>query len=126
MTSLFNERHTTHKCLRCAHVWTGRESFQGSQELPKRCASCRSPLWNVPRRKKAGKPINALALLEEWREAGLDIRLHVGARYRHTDEAKRVSLYVGELASWWGATVEECVLACADEVRSGMASVSQK
>ena len=131
MTSLFNERHTTHKCLRCAHVWTGRESFQGSQALPKRCARCRSPLWKIPRRKKAG-PVDVLAILEAWHEAGLEVRLVITARSPNgcADERSRVSLYVsraGEgLAACWGASVGECVLACAEEVRCGMDSASQK
>ena len=127
-TSLFNERHTTHKCLRCVHVWTGRESFQGSQALPKRCARCRSPLWNVPRRKKAGKPPDPLAILEAWRAAGLEVRLVITARYPNgcADERGRVSLHVGSLAGRWGESVSECVLACAEEVRCGMDAAAQK
>lgn len=32
-------------CSRCGHDWHGRLDPE-----PKRCAKCRSPLWNAPRR----------------------------------------------------------------------------
>ncbi len=49
------ERRGYHECLRCNYRWLGRESFQGDRGLPKRCPSCRSPLWNTPRRNAHGQ-----------------------------------------------------------------------
>ena len=38
------------KCLRCSHQWSERIPLQkycrGEIHVPKRCAGCRSPLWN--------------------------------------------------------------------------------
>ena len=33
------------KCDRCDHEWLSRDN-----EKPLRCASCKSPYWNTPRR----------------------------------------------------------------------------
>jgi DNA-directed RNA polymerase subunit RPC12/RpoP len=35
-------------CLRCSHTWES----QDKNDPPKRCAKCRSPLWNKPRQRK--------------------------------------------------------------------------
>lgn len=45
------KKMTIHKasCLRCGHSWVPR------QEEIRRCASCKSVYWNVPRRK--AKPV---------------------------------------------------------------------
>ena len=34
------------KCKRCGYEWPQR-----FDRLPKKCAKCRTPLWNIPRRK---------------------------------------------------------------------------
>lgn len=34
------------KCERCEHSWITR-----SKELPKVCPHCKSPYWNVPKKK---------------------------------------------------------------------------
>ena len=38
------------KCLRCSHEWLERiplqKYYRGETHVPKRCAKCRSPLWN--------------------------------------------------------------------------------
>ena len=49
------KRHGYHECLRCNYRWLGRDSFQGDRGLPKRCPSCRSPLWNTHRINRAGQ-----------------------------------------------------------------------
>ena len=36
-------------CDRCKHKWIPRESTKGE---PRVCPKCKSPYWNVPRRKK--------------------------------------------------------------------------
>lgn len=36
------------ECLRCGHVWIPRVTHK-----PAKCASCRSPFWDRPARKKA-------------------------------------------------------------------------
>ena len=36
-----------YKCERCEHVWVPRE-----KEEPRVCPKCKSPYWNVPRKKK--------------------------------------------------------------------------
>lgn len=38
-------------CERCQYVWNA-----AAAELPKTCARCRSPYWNVPRRAAQPKP----------------------------------------------------------------------
>jgi len=43
-------------CLRCGKVWTPR-GYNGSKELskyekPQSCPSCKSPLWDTPRKNK--------------------------------------------------------------------------
>ena len=35
------------KCDRCGHEWLSRDN-----ERPLRCASCKSPYWDVPKKKK--------------------------------------------------------------------------
>lgn len=42
-------RRRYHCCLRCGYRWLGRNEFKGDSGTPKRCASCRSPLWNTGR-----------------------------------------------------------------------------
>jgi hypothetical protein len=58
-----------HDCLRCGHHWYSRRWWsEGNQPLPKRCAKCRSPLWNTPfqrggwkdRAKRRGVPVEEL------------------------------------------------------------------
>lgn len=43
-------------CLRCGYRWSARQRVGFarwySTSEPKRCASCRSPLWNVPRKNR--------------------------------------------------------------------------
>ena len=34
-------------CSRCGYRWTAHR--KGAGDLPVRCASCRTPLWNTPR-----------------------------------------------------------------------------
>ena len=34
-----------HKCLRCEYEWPSRK------EKPLRCAKCKTPYWNIPKRK---------------------------------------------------------------------------
>lgn len=51
-----NERRETmsyeqHQCLRCGYTWHARWLWSNhgkEQPPPKRCAKCRSPLWNKP------------------------------------------------------------------------------
>ena len=38
------------KCQRCGHEWYPR-----APKLPKFCANCNSPYWNIPRRKPGKK-----------------------------------------------------------------------
>ncbi len=40
------------KCNRCNHAWHTYLSKKSPDFLPQRCARCRSPLWNTPRRNK--------------------------------------------------------------------------
>lgn len=44
------------ECLRCGYRWETDRYFRdkriGEKFVPKRCAKCRSPLWNQPRRYK--------------------------------------------------------------------------
>jgi len=54
------------RCLRCGYRWRPRWDFdRHAWRVPKRCASCRSPLWNTPRvnhwgqGRKRMKPIGA-------------------------------------------------------------------
>jgi len=37
-----------YKCERCGHIWTPRDT---SKE-PMVCPKCKSPYWNIPRRRK--------------------------------------------------------------------------
>jgi len=49
MRSFAGMRSDFHECLRCGNRWMGRSSFKGDAGAPKRCALCRSPLWNKKR-----------------------------------------------------------------------------
>ena len=49
------KRGSKHHCMRCNNWWDGRQNFKGDRGLPKRCPGCRSPLWNTPRRNRAGQ-----------------------------------------------------------------------
>jgi hypothetical protein len=110
VNSLFSERGTTHRCLRCDHTWTGRESFNGSAERPKRCARCRSPLWNVPR-KRARIRLEPLECLERWQALGLFISLHLGRGVTLRAEADAIVALVH------GETVRECVISALPHVQ---------
>ena len=37
-----------YKCERCGHIWMSREN---SRDEPKVCPKCKSPYWNIPRKK---------------------------------------------------------------------------
>jgi len=50
-----SNRRQFHCCLRCGYRWIGRYAFKGDSGLPKRCAGCRSPLWDTPRRNVPGQ-----------------------------------------------------------------------
>lgn len=58
---------TKKTCLRCGFQWFTRWRYlsQGEQATePKRCARCRSPLWNTPKTHKCG-PKSALEIQRE-------------------------------------------------------------
>ena len=38
-----------YKCERCGHVWFPREY---TKDEPKVCLKCKSPYWNIPRKKR--------------------------------------------------------------------------
>jgi len=40
----------TFACLRCCYIWSPRKP-----EKPRRCAKCKTPYWDLPRKKKKGK-----------------------------------------------------------------------
>ncbi len=45
------------KCERCGYEWTADSDKWGSDKLPKYCAKCNSPYWNIPRgTTKIGRP----------------------------------------------------------------------
>jgi len=37
-----------YKCERCGHIWAPRDNKQE----PMVCPKCKSPYWNIPRKKK--------------------------------------------------------------------------
>jgi hypothetical protein len=44
---------TGYMCERCGHVWTPRgEKNISLKEEPRVCPKCKSPYWNVKRRRK--------------------------------------------------------------------------
>ena len=47
------------RCLRCSHEWQAQDTRV--HHIPKRCAKCRSPLWNKPRQRKQGEKQSTLA-----------------------------------------------------------------
>lgn len=58
-------------CLRCGFQWFTRWRYlsQGEQATePKRCARCRSPLWNTPKTHKCG-PVSKLEMSRAAEEA---------------------------------------------------------
>lgn len=68
-------------------------------------------------------------VLDDWRAAKLEVTLHLYPdNERYPDPTRRVSIYVRRgaegIASYWGATVEECVQGAEPEVRSYMANPS--
>jgi hypothetical protein len=46
-------------CLRCGHAWQTR----GGVDRPKRCARCRTPLWDKPRKRRLSEKENPKQLL---------------------------------------------------------------
>lgn len=58
-------------CLRCGHKWWTRYQYFSKPtkpKEPKRCAKCRTPLWNVPKTHTSG-PKSALELARDAEEA---------------------------------------------------------
>jgi hypothetical protein len=108
-----------HTCLRCDYKW------ESDNEQPKRCASCRSPLWNTPYQRGA-KAIDPLITLGEWQAAGLCVVLYIDQRrngpYAQEQEKTRVHLTVSyavgvqeNVATASGPTILECVQKCYDD-----------
>lgn len=40
-----------YKCERCDHVWIPRKYHAGKKKDPIICPKCKSPYWNIPRKK---------------------------------------------------------------------------
>lgn len=61
------------KCLRCGFQWNPHLYFG---RVPKRCCSCRSPLWNVPYRRNISKSVlNPLSSFASAKSPALAARL---------------------------------------------------
>ena len=47
----------TFRCLRCGATWFPNYKHQGlfNPKRPVRCAVCRSPLWNKPKKNRPGQ-----------------------------------------------------------------------
>lgn len=59
------------KCLRCGYGWWTRWRYLPKSEQatePKRCARCRSPLWNTPKTVNSG-PVSKLEMSRAAEEA---------------------------------------------------------
>lgn len=124
-TALFNERAGTHRCLRCGFIWTGRQSFKGSEALPVRCAGCRSPLWSTPRQAK--NQFDALAVIHAWQMQGLNVRIQINGK---NPFARPVEIFISRegqaLAGAWGDRLLDVVVEAAVQMRRESERLSQK
>lgn len=118
-------RRQTHRCLRCDYAWLGREAFKNNVGLPKRCARCRSPLWNTPKI-KAGQ-VDVGATLEKWFRMNLRVSLMLHQRYRYTQGDHHVTLDIrygmNFVAGSWSSTIEQCIAECVPAVEKWAAEM---
>lgn len=80
------------QCLRCGYNWSTAWKWveQGTKPSePKRCAKCRSPLWNKPKTHSSG-PRSALELARDAEEArAADLSAKPKAKPDHSRAAEK-------------------------------------